>query len=107
MNEGGNTPGTRSLPELVRALQIVDSELGFQNHRLEEHVKPRTESEVEYFENLKEGYGKARYWLGILRRYHEGRLERLGENVADSLSLDGIDEKGRATAFADDEDTPL
>ena len=68
-------PATRSLAELVRALEIVQEELGFQVHRLNEHVRPRTEAETDYHENLKEGYGKARYWIGILHRYHKGRLD--------------------------------
>jgi hypothetical protein len=88
-NEKEKFEGTRSLPELVRALQIVDSELGFQIHRLSEHVVPRTESEVEYHGNLREGYELARYWVGILRRYHQGRLERKGGEVAASLQVSG------------------
>lgn len=84
-------PVARSLAELVRALHIVESELGFQVHRLNEHVKPRTASEIEYHENLKEGYQTAQRWVGILRRYHQGRLDRAGAEVGSVSESQGDD----------------
>jgi hypothetical protein len=97
-NETGGSPATRDLSKLVNALVLVEAELGFQVHRLNEHVKPRTKSEIEYHENLKEGYGGARYWVGILKRYHEGRLER--SRSGDSLPTD----PRTAGPFIDEED---
>lgn len=68
---------TSSLEELIRALEIAQSELNYQLMRLDTHVSPRNEEEAKYHANMKEGYRTAQYWLGILRRYHGGRLERL------------------------------
>jgi hypothetical protein len=76
-----NEPRTRSLSEVVDAIEIVQSELGFQLMRLDSHVRPKTESEDEYLPKLKEGYEQAQYWIGVLYRYQKGRLDRLDERV--------------------------
>lgn len=77
----GVEPASRSLEEIVAACEIVQTELNFQIRRLDEHVRPRTETEKEYFVNMREGYDKAQYWTGILKRYHEGRILRQQDSV--------------------------
>lgn len=72
-----NEPKTRSIQEVVNALDVVMDELGFQLMRLDEHVKPSTESEEDYLPKLREGYKTSQYWLGVLRRYQQGRLDRM------------------------------
>ena len=83
-----------SLPKLVESCEIVEDELAFQVHRLESMVEPRTDSEKEYFGNLLRGYGDAKYWVGILKRYHRGRMEREGEPGGEPAPVAGpfIDE---------------
>jgi hypothetical protein len=88
-----------SLDKLVEALTLTESELGFQVHRLEDMVSPRTDSEAEYHTNLKRGYSDAKYWVGILKRYHEGRLQRQGGDVGPAPSNGGV------RAFVDEEES--
>lgn len=97
-------PRERSLERLVEALEIVEDELGFQVMRLNEHVKPRTEEEAQYHDELREGYKSSQYYVRLLKRYVAGRLERItGEaHVKDELGDGGIDDSGRAAAFVED-----
>ena len=90
---GPNEPVTRNLEKLVEACEIVESELGFQLHRLTEHVRPRTDSEEEYHENMKNGYANARRWVGIMKRYHMGRLERerAGESAVQNTDTEAAE----------------
>ena len=69
-------PFVRALPELVDALVVVEAELLFQVHRLEEHVKPDTAEEAVYHADLKLGYEQAAKYVGRLKKYHEGRLNK-------------------------------
>lgn len=109
MNDNGKgeavaQPRARSLDELVDALETVESELGFQVMRLNEHVNPRTEEEAKYHEDLKHGYQSSQYYVRLLKRYHQGRLDRQrgGEALADDPTNAGIDASGHAAAFFED-----
>lgn len=90
-------PKSRSLEEVIAGCEIAQSELNFQLMRLEQHVRPKTPAEQEYHDNLKNGYNTAQYWLGVLIRYHKGRLERRGEPV------DSIVEGTATGPFIDEE----
>lgn len=101
----------RLLAEIVDALDVVESELTFQVKRLIEHVKPRTEAEAQYFEELKAGYQSAAYMVRTLKRYQEGRLERQkGGAVGQSDGFDHVDafdgDTGAATPYIDDTGSP-
>lgn len=78
MSEDATTPERHPIPldELVRAIETTRKELSYQLMRLDAHVSPRTEEEAEYHHKLREGYAAAVYWIGILERYHRGRLAR-------------------------------
>lgn len=81
-------PKVRDLTKLVEALDIAEDELSFQVHRLSTMVTPRTDEEREHLDRLKEGYAKARPFLRTLKKYHQGRLDRL--NAGDSLAKEDL-----------------
>lgn len=100
------TPKARNLAELVRACEVVESELGFQVMRLTDLVKAKTEEEAKYHNELREGYENSQFYVRVMKRYHRGRLERLmggSDGEGDNPEGDGlgIDEDGRAAAFFD------
>lgn len=91
---------------MIDALDIVGTELSFQVMRLTEHVKPRTDEEGEYHEKLKKGYEQAAYHVRLLKKYHEGRLERQtgpNETVDNKDAIIG----GKATPYLDDSKAPV
>ena len=94
-------PVRRSLPEIIEACAIVEDELAHQIRRLEQYVIPRTEEESLYHADLKEGYRTSNRYVGILRKYQEGRLSRR-ERGDDMDTKGGINASGRATASVDE-----
>jgi hypothetical protein len=73
----------RSLPEIVDALEISENELRFHADRIRVPDAPEsdestgsTEGETHHLADLKTGYESAAHYIGILRRYQKGRLER-------------------------------
>ena len=107
MTDGAaENPKVRDLTKIIEALEIVESEFGFQVMRLDEHVRPRTGEEQRYHEELREGYQTAQRYSRILRKYHQGRLERklaTGSTAVETEMDSGIDDLGRAAAFTEDE----
>ena len=73
-------PRTRDLPYLVDALRVTEAELAFQVKRLTGLVNARTQEEQQYHDELRTGYEGAARYVRVLRRYHEGRLERLQDD---------------------------
>lgn len=98
----------KDLVQLIKSLDESGTELSFQVMRLTEHVKPRTETEQEYHDTLKKGYENASYYVRLLKRYHEGRLEKLtGQAIGGATdSTDAIDSFGAATPYIDDKEAP-
>lgn len=100
------SPKTRDLARLIDALEIVGTELSFQVMRLTEHVTPRTDEEREYLEKLKKGYEQGAYHVRLLKKYHEGRLERQtgpNETVDSKDAIVG----GKASPYMDDSKAPI
>lgn len=95
-------PKARNLAELVRACEIVESELGFQVMRLTELVQAKTEEEAKYHNELKAGYQNSQFYVRTMKRYHKGRLERRGESPMADDEMVGIDDSGKAAAFFED-----
>ena len=100
------SPKTRDLAKLIESLDITGTELSFQVMRLNEHVKPRTTEEKEYHETLKAGYEQAAYYVRLLKKYHEGRLERQTGPNESADSKDAI-VGGKATPYLDDSQSPV
>lgn len=106
MSQNSTAPKTRDLARLIDALDVVGTELSFQVMRLNEHVKPRTDEEADYHEKLKVGYTDAAYHVRLLKKYHEGRLERqTGPNESADSKEAIID--GKATPYLDDSKAPV
>jgi hypothetical protein len=93
-------PITRDLTEVVKALEIVEQEFGFQAERLTRAVQASTENEREHQADLAVGYQTGARYAGILRRYHEGRLRRRESPYRQDSSIDA---SGRAVAHVGDE----
>jgi len=87
---------TGKLKALIEAATLVEDELLYQVRRLEVHVKPRTEEEKKYHEELRHGYEQAAFYVRTLKRYHEGRLERLlrGESLSKPKEDEDPDDHG-------------
>lgn len=66
---------TRDLEQIVECLKVTESELGFQIGRLA-RTSGSTEDERDHLADLVKGYSSAAHYIGILRRYQEGRLSR-------------------------------
>src|SRR5438105_10911067 len=93
MTQDNVQPMTRSIGELVEALKKVEAELAFQTDRLSTKVSGRTADEVEHLLDMRNGYENSRKYIGILRRYQEGRLARLEETGTLKMaepSMDGL-----------------
>lgn len=100
------SPKTRDLARLIEALDTVGTELSFQVMRLTEHVKPRSDEEADYHEKLKKGYTDAAYHVRLLKKYHEGRLERQtgpNESADNKEAIVG----GKAMPYLDDSQAPV
>lgn len=102
-------PPSRSLVDIVRALELSEGELFHQVKRLEDNVTPRTEDEAAHLTDMREGYRSAARYVGILKRYNEGRLRRRGIDYApDSLhDDDAINDSGIAMPYATDDGAPV
>lgn len=87
-DRGSGAAKQRDLGKLVEALAETEAELDFQVHRLETMVKPTTESEVEYFGKMLQGYRTASRWVGILKRYQQGRIDRQVQEKAEGQTED-------------------
>lgn len=77
--EGPVGPTTRSLPELVAALQTIDGELTHQIGRLLEMLRnpqPTVGWDADHYLRLAGGYADARRHLRILANYVESRLPK-------------------------------
>lgn len=99
----GRLDRVERIKALVGALVLTEDELSYQVRRLEGKVKARTEEEAQYHAELREGYKNAGFHIRTLRRYHEGRLERIlsGQRLEEE---DGsITEGGIAQPYADDQ----
>lgn len=96
-------PLTTNLNVLINSCYIVEAELRYQVDRLT-RVEPRTESEREHTEQLREGYKSAYHSLKTLRRYHEGRKYRQ-QKTGTSAPI-AADESGIAPVFGADHDDP-
>lgn len=100
-----------SLPH-PESSKIAEQELRFQADRLAKSVQPDTPDEGGHLSDLRYGYeeaadaleclrklrGAARY-VGILRRYQQGRLARMGTEKPSGPSMD---EHGNAVAFTEE-----
>lgn len=64
------------IEQTIRSCRNVEEELSFHAQRLENTVKPETESEQEHIINLAKEYRNAARVVGVMRRYQEGRLRR-------------------------------
>ena len=73
-------PLTRDVRELVDALAIVESELGFQVARLRRDTGD-SEQERAHLIDLMGGYIVAYRYIGLLKRYHAGRVDRRESSV--------------------------
>lgn len=93
MNSSGasNEQKVQRLRTLIAAAATTEDELQFQVRRLDVHVKPRTEEEAEYHAELRHGYEQAAFYVRTMKRYQEGRLERLlgGERLEDVEEEEG------------------
>lgn len=106
-HERGTQPMTRSVSEVVDAIRIVESELEFQINRLEKKEGGRTMDETDHLADLAKGYETARRYLKILRRYQEGRIERL-QQTGSLAPVEDIDDTALRSvrAVVDDGDSP-
>lgn len=75
-----------SLKRVVVSIKETRSELNFQVERLSA-ISSDTPAEREHLNDLKNGYGEAFRYLGILLRYQEGRLRRHSENEEEMATL--------------------
>lgn len=93
--------------------KIAEAELRFQASRLERSVQPDTEDESGHLTDLRYGYEgaadvlaclqklrDAQRYVGILRRYQEGRLARM--QAKEGPVEAALDERGRAVAFTEE-----
>ena len=101
-------PPQRDLAVLVTNIRATEAELWHQVKRLDDSVQARTESEATHLVKLREQYKEAAHAVRVLRRYHEGRLERLHRHgttaVVDTTpAASAIDERGVATPYFGDE----
>lgn len=107
------------LGETLKALphpdtsKTVEAELRFQADRLAKAVTPDTEDEGGHLSDLRYGYENAaealeclrklrdvQRYVGILRRYQEGRLARM--QAKEGPVEAALDERGRAVAFTEE-----
>lgn len=94
-------PVTRDLARIIEACEIVEAELRFQSERLEQNVRPESSgSDPQHLADLGAGYASSARYVGILRRYQEGRVERV-RGGAVSEGDGSIDNLGRAAAFVE------
>jgi hypothetical protein len=92
-------PLTRDVSELVDALAIVEAELGFQISRLRQNTGS-SEQERDHLVDMMGGYIVSYRYVGLLKRYHSGRVERRESSVPQA---DGVSADGRVTAVVTDE----
>jgi hypothetical protein len=92
--------------EVIRALEIVESEFEFQSDRLRQRETPSSENEKTHLADLTSGYENARRYSRLLRRYHEGRVKRADASEAAGLSQreqrESIDESGSSRAYVNE-----
>lgn len=74
-------PLTRDVRELVDALAIVEAELGFQVSRLRVQNSGDSDQERDHLLDLMGGYLVSYRYIGILKRYHGGRVDRRESSV--------------------------
>lgn len=94
-------PLVRDLSELIRCLAVAEAEMRYQITRLDNHVRPRTERETKYHQDLREGYRTGARYTAILRRYHEGRAANGGRNTPYREEKNGVDDRGIMEAFTE------
>jgi hypothetical protein len=90
-------PLTRDVRKIVESAEIMEAELLFQADRLKQSGS--TENEDEHFADLRRGYESAARYVGILKRYQQGRLEKQqqgGERERESAMPTGLDARHRA-----------
>ncbi len=93
-------PVTRDVRELVEALEVVEAELGFQATRLRVQNSGDSDKERDHLIDLMGGYLVAYRYVGILKRYHSGRVDRRESSVPQA---DGVSADGRVAAVVTDE----
>jgi hypothetical protein len=91
-------PLTRDMRRIVEALEIVEQEFLFHAERLERAVEPTTEDETTHHDDLRKGYRESAKYAGILRKYHQGRMQRRGHGRSEPAER-SIDDSGRSSAY--------
>lgn len=77
LDVGHARPGSTALPSVIYGNELTQRELLFQARRLQE-TEGVTESEKAHLADLMSGYIVAAHYVGILKRYLQGRLDRRG-----------------------------
>lgn len=103
--EQPTTPLTRSVPELVDAINTTRSELRFQIERLK-NTRGESPEQSEYFRKLILRYLRAQPALDLLYGYHKSRVERhasTGQSAPlQSADPQSISREGKAAAYVSD-----
>lgn len=100
-------PNSRSLPEIVEAIDMTRAELRFQIERLKQ--TPTVDAEqADYFRRLILRYLRAQPALDLLYGYHKSRLERHASTGQREplMSADpaSVSDEGKSAAYVTDEE---